>query len=185
MYEFEKKPEIKNGRKKTKKEVPVYYNTTQLYKTDKHATITIGDGVYNDVEGKSGDGTDTLNKMVKYKELYRTFRKKVTCEKTPDRYGELYDRFWYNCAEPNALSNLVDKYSNPTEDLDLEKVRFPHKAKLEGTETEIDPCVVCSKWVETQDTNLPLKSSFIQSVEDKIKIKKEEEKDMKEGWSIK
>lgn len=174
MYTFDRKPERKKCRKKAQKERAVYHNTTQLCPVQRSGISIIVKDSQKKAEGESGKKSETVSNMKKYTDLFNEFERSVSAEPINES-GSM--RPWNQCAEPNALSNLVAQYDDPTQ-MDLETVHFPRPAynsnlNNDGNEIgEMLPCKVCSKWVQSQSTNLPLVETFISRINPEIPKKK-------------
>lgn len=129
------------------------------YQRISHAEIDLkykGDGYH----GVSGRNSETENNMNKWPELARAFREKVdTASIYHSEEGREEVRPWNQCAEPNALSNLVAQKAANREEPDLSEVVYPQWAQIEVENQSgkkkhfLEPCAVCSKWIEKKGGN--------------------------------
>lgn len=129
--------------------------------------ITIQDSLGNDAEGASGNASATESAFAEWPELKEKYESVVMAKDVPKRKngaetGETYLRGVYNCAEPHALSLLLRRFSNATQNTVtgewLKGLKFTGPARADEGHT-VQTCVVCEDWV-TKEDNPEVKDVF-------------------------
>lgn len=119
-------------------------------------TVSIEDKFGKNASGQSGNESSTRRIFNKWPALSNSFESHVHSVDMPvldedgKETGGTYPRNRYMCAEPNALSSLLNKYDaveHPLNNDWLADIEFPELAIDNKTGQKIKPCPVCSQWV--------------------------------------